>query len=79
MRTGMLWFDDQRDPDLETKIRRAVAYYEGKYGQRPTVCYLHPSTALGQQVAIAGLDVRTANSVLPHHFWLGRGSKEPAA
>ncbi len=73
MKVGMLWFDSNDQRDLEAKLRRAVQHYQAKYGRRPTVCYVHPSAMLGQRKGIAGLDMRTANTVLPHHFWLGEG------
>ncbi len=72
MKTGMLWFDNNDQRDLEAKIQRAIAYYEAKYGERPTVCYLHPSMLLGGPKRLAGVILHTSNTVLPHHFWLGK-------
>ncbi len=71
MKTGMLWFDNSDQRDLEAKLQRAIAYYESKYGVRPTVCYVHPSFLAGNLKRIAGLELRTSNTILPHHFWLG--------
>ncbi|MBN1120965.1 MAG: hypothetical protein JXJ17_07800 [Anaerolineae bacterium] len=73
MRIGMLWFDNHSQRDLETKLRRAVIYYENKYGSRPTMCHVHPSMLVGQQSEIAGVAMEPSNLVLPHHFWLGQG------
>jgi len=71
MRTGMLWFDNNDQHDMEAKLRRAVDYYEKKYGKRPSVCVVHPLTMAGNKKDLLGLDIRTSNNVLPHHFWLG--------
>lgn len=82
IRSGMLWFDDDDRRTLEARLERAAHYYEAKYGSRPTVCVLHPSMALGQARCIGGMDIEAANTVLPHHFWLGqngRPTRRPAA
>ena len=84
MHTGMLWFDNNDQRDMESKLQRAVEYYEKKYGKRPGVCVVHPLTLAGQQKDLLGLNIRTSNTVLPHHFWLGedrpgKKKKRPAA
>jgi hypothetical protein len=71
MQSGMLWFDNDRKRDLTAKLRRAADYYETKYGRRPTVCVVHPSTLAGPHEDVKGLRLEEANTVLPHHFWLG--------
>ncbi|NLG72314.1 MAG: hypothetical protein GX495_09765 [Chloroflexi bacterium] len=43
MNVGMLWFDNDSRRDLNSKIERAAAYYETKYGRHPTLCFVHPS------------------------------------
>jgi hypothetical protein len=43
MNIGMLWFDNDKMMDLNTKIERASNYYLKKYGKSPTLCYVHPS------------------------------------
>ncbi len=73
MKTGMLWFDNSKQRDLEAKLQRAITYYENKYGARPTVCYVHPSYLTGNLKRVAGVELRASNMVLPNHFWLGRG------
>jgi hypothetical protein len=83
MRIGMLWFDDSQERDLVTKIDRAARHYEAKYGLRPSLCYVHPSSLLGKGLAVPGIDVKGTNVVLPNHFWLGRSEEleqqQPAA
>jgi hypothetical protein len=72
----MLWFDDNSARTVEEKIRRAANHYMSKYGNTPKLCYVHPSMLNGDKLNSDGIEVRTANTVLPHHFWLGQeGSK----
>jgi len=43
MKIGMLWFDNDKQTDLATKIQHAADYYQNKYGLRPNLCYVHPT------------------------------------
>ncbi len=74
MNIGMLWFDNDPKADLAVKIRRASEYYQGKYGQKPNLCFIHP-TMVQPPAQDVGIEVRTTRSVLPNHFWLGVNSK----
>jgi hypothetical protein len=80
MDVGMMWFDPDPRSAIGEKVQRAAAYYRGKYGRAPTLCYIHPVTA-GESSSAAGngLEVRTSRSVLPNHFWLGLGEPKPGA
>ena len=84
MKTGLLWFDDDPRKQLEEKVLRAATHYEHKYGQSPSLCFVHPSAlsadrqALGDngKVRRAGaVEIRAGRSVLPHHLWLGMAEK----
>ena len=77
MDIGMLWYDDDRRRPLDDKIARAVEYYKAKYGATPTVCFVNPGTLNGGPDVAAGVQVRSARSVLPNHVWVGVG--DPAA
>jgi len=76
MKTGLLWFDDDPRKKLEEKVQRAVVHYERKYGQAPTLCFVHSNVfdgngkKNGTQKA-GGVEIRVGRSVLPNHFWLG--------
>ena len=72
MRIGMLWFDDASQRTVEEKIDRAATHYASKYGSAPTLCYVHPSMMNGDSLTADSIEIRTANTVLPHHFWLGQ-------
>jgi len=71
MRTGLLWFDNDPGRGLDEKVARAAAHYRQKYGRPPTLCYVHPAILGGSERRAAGVELRAARTVLPHHFWLG--------
>lgn len=79
MNIGMLWFDNDPKAGLGVKLERAASYYRQKYGQPPTLCFVHPSMLPPAAVVEpekpalveAGIEVRSNRSVLPNHFWLG--------
>lgn len=70
MDIGMLWFDDSARP-LEDKVQRAVDYYAQKYGRTPTLCLVNPAALNGSEGVFAGVQIRAARSVMPHHLWIG--------
>jgi hypothetical protein len=71
MNVGMLWFDNDSKADLTTKLNRAVSYYQNKYGQRPNLCFVHPTMLKDSPSKEGDIEVRTTRSVRPNHFWLG--------
>jgi hypothetical protein len=71
MDIGMLWFDNSTDVDLQTKITRAADYYQRKYGQAATLCIVNPGTLGSATLPANRLEIRSAQSVLPNHFWIG--------
>ena len=85
MDVGMLWFDNDNSADLDVKVKRAASYYQKKYGQSPNLCFVHPSmiptngkesgskkkAKNGKPRKTAGVELRTSQSLLPNHFWLG--------
>lgn len=81
MDIGMLWFDNDRQADLNIKVTRAVTYYQQKYGRRPNLCFVNPcmvsSNGNGDthssdvSKSENGIEIRESTSLLPNHFWLG--------
>ncbi len=68
---GMLWFDNNPQSDFLSKVKKAAAYYQKKYGQTPNLCFVHPSM-MPDKVLMAGkVTVCVNNSMLLHHFWIG--------
>lgn len=70
MEIGMLWFDDSSN-SLADKVARALAHYENKYGRKATLCLVHPETLNGGEEIVGGVEMRSARSVMPHHYWIG--------
>jgi hypothetical protein len=70
MEIGMLWFDDGPKP-LQEKVQQAAAFYEDKFGNKPTHCLVHPSTLNGGEGLVGSVMVRKARNVMPNHYWIG--------
>jgi hypothetical protein len=79
MQEGLLWFDADPKRDLAEKVARAADRYRLKFGCRPNLCYVNPSS-LGRESAQAattgalelnGVRVVPADNILKHHFWIG--------
>jgi len=75
MDIGMLWLDDSTR-SVDEKVKRAVAFYTEKYGRQPTLCMVNPTTTESEGT-MAGVQVRPARSVLPHHFLVGVEEERP--
>ena len=72
MITGMLWFDNDKQTTLTSKIDRATQYYRKKYGQSPDICFVHPQMIAGaEQPAPTKVEVKASPAILLHHFWIG--------
>jgi hypothetical protein len=82
MKIGMLWFDNDKQTDLTTKIESASIYYFQKYGKLPNICFVHPSMLPkrdnppeNQKEAASykagNVEVKSNQSVLPNHLWIG--------
>ncbi len=71
MNIGMLWFDNDPKADIKIKIERAATYYQTKYGQKPNLCFVHPSMVQSAPAPASDIEVRTNRSVRPNHFWIG--------
>lgn len=86
MNIGMLWFDNDPKTEIDSKIERAAHYYKDKYGKSPNLCFVNPTMigsesteATGTSTQSGDISVRTSDSVLPNHFWIGiNGSNNPA-
>lgn len=83
MNIGMLWFDNDKNSDVTSKVNRAADYYQDKYGKEPTVCFVHPSM-MGEngrkqnnkKLRAGKVDVLTSQEMLPNHFWIGVNGKK---
>mgnify|MGYP000968553987 CR=1 FL=1 len=77
MDTGMLWFDNDPQSDLQSKVNRAAAYYRKKYGKSPNMCFVHPSMMTQVKLEIGTIATYPNPSVIPHHFWIGIQPRDP--
>ena len=80
MDIGMLWFDNDKQVDLNVKVDRAVTYYQNKYGQKPNLCFVNPcmiptngkgdhaQNIKGIFKTSSGIEIRESQSMLPNHF-----------
>jgi hypothetical protein len=73
VRTGLLWYDDS-DTDLAAKVLDAAERYEEKFGDRPNRCYVHADCLEKDKLHVNGIVVLPSQSVLPNHFWVGKGT-----
>ena len=71
MDIGMLWFDNDKNADLKTKVTKAANYYHQKYGHAPNLVFVHPSMLVNAAWQNNGIELRTDQAVRPNHFWLG--------
>lgn len=71
MKTGMLWYDDDKKRTLEEKVEMAADYYRQKFGRAPTLCLVNPRSMNGVPKKVAKVELRSAHNVLLHHFWVG--------
>lgn len=84
---GMLWFDNDAELDLITKVDRAVKHFLDKYGQKPVLCFVHPSMINGKLPQVRktkplnaeSVELWTCNRVLPDHFWITNNGKDVSA
>ena len=76
MHTGLMWFDNDHQTALASKIKKASDYYNRKFGRRPHICLVNPSM-LGDRtvdtIEESGrqITVRPYRPVLPGHLWIG--------
>ena len=88
MNIGMLWFDNDKQIDLDLKVFRAASYYHTKYGQKPNLCFVHPcmnetqnSRVILKTKEVKGpanseVEIKESEEILPNHFWIGITQKE---
>jgi hypothetical protein len=84
MDIGMLWFDNDKQADFRVKVERAVLYYRDKYGKVPNLCFVHPTMIPNNDnkstekpsLNSQGVEIRTSDTMLPHHFWIGINRQE---
>ena len=84
----MLWFDNDKQYDLNIRVNRAASYYRNKYGQKPNLCYVHPCMISANNLEDTNgrektessksteVEIKESIEILPNHFWIGINRKE---
>lgn len=77
MSTGMLWFDRDPTSELFVKVEQAAIYYQTRYGQKPNLCFVHPSLLNNNNsvslpfMSSAGIEILPSQQVKPDQLWMG--------
>jgi hypothetical protein len=71
---GLLWYDDDKKADLDSKVRRAAEFYNNKHGAMPNICYVNMG-ATASPIWVDNIRVRPVINVLVNHFWIGMDTK----
>jgi hypothetical protein len=69
MNIGLLWHDSQHPVDLAVKL--AAARYEERFGEKPNVCYVHPTALPDGDRMVGVMSIKSSSRVLRYHFWIG--------
>jgi hypothetical protein len=64
----MMWFDDSLKKPVSEKIEEAVAAYTRHFKARPNTVLVNESDLA---VVVPGVQVRSANYIRKHNFWIG--------
>jgi hypothetical protein len=85
MQVGLLWFDNDPQRAVASKIEDAAQRYREKFGRSPDTCYVNqklfdkgPAAVAAPCVASHDVRVVPAANVLPHHFWIGEDVEREA-
>lgn len=70
MDIGLLWYDRDPKTPFAAKVALAAERYRERFGVEPNVALVHPS-ALGENAAAPGFEVRANAYVRPHHLMVG--------
>ena len=86
MQVGLLWFDNDPQRGIATKIQDAASRYQEKFGRPPDTCYVNSllfsagiASLTPQSRADPALRVVPAVNILPHHFWVGEEGERDAS
>ncbi len=75
MDIGLLWHDGG-STDMAGTLAQAAKRYRDRFGDKPNVCYVHPTLLPDGDRKVNGILVRSSARVLRHHFWLGQEKTE---
>ena len=70
MRQGMLWYDNEKQKEMQEKISGAIAFFQSKYGQIPQACYVHPEELKSEILLDEKVKIQTNERMIKNHIWL---------
>jgi hypothetical protein len=71
MTTGMIWFDNDPQKNINEKIRNAIKYYQNKFGSQPTICYINPKLQEKFLESEQEIEISFNNNLSPDYIWVG--------
>jgi hypothetical protein len=72
MKSGLLWYDGDKDKPLWDKIDEAAQRYYDKFGVQPDTCFVHPrSLPDGKGTKLGNIRIQTSPTIQLNHIWLG--------
>lgn len=71
MKSGLLWHDNSKK-SMNEKISIAARRYAEKFGTPPTIAFINSHDF--KDIDVAGIDVKTKETILPNHIWLGQSA-----
>lgn len=71
MATGMIWFDNDPQKNINEKIQMAIRYYQNKFGSQPTICYLNPKLQDKFIENEPDIEFDYNLNLSPDHIWVG--------
>lgn len=80
MNTGLLWYDDSKQP-IEVRALKAAGGYLTKHGRWPDTCYINGEGSQVQAITCR-LDDATILRIVPapyilrNHFWVGESNAD---
>ncbi len=82
MQAGLLWFDNDPQRDVATKVLAAAQRYQERFGAAPDTCYVNHTATGGVVQALSWqgrpLHIVPSSRILAHHFWVGVETPQPA-
>lgn len=65
-----VWYDDNPQKAVATKIDEAVGRFKKHYGSNPKICMLNEAVAVADY-EVAGLQLMSTKNVPQNYFWVG--------
>jgi len=70
MNEGLLWYEPEKEFELEKSIEKAIDYFVYKYGRNPLACYVHPDAITSEFVSRKEIKVMSDEKIIKNHIWL---------